>query len=327
MKEIPMGKDNILFFNSEKPVQPELCKNEVSVGKNNILIIGDAKSEAMLLDTLLSSDYSISIAPSEAVGIEQAIKEKPDLILLNIVMSHTAGFELLSNLKKILETAPIPVIIISSFDDIDNEEKGFLLGAVDYIKIPFNNRVLKARIKAHIQIIQQFRIVEQRGIMDGLTNIPNRRYFDDRIVIEWRRALREHQFLSFLMIDIDKFKTYNDTYGHSHGDVLLKTVAHMLVTTIMRSTDMCARIGGEEFAVLLPDTNLQGAVHVAEKLRIAVEALRIPTADRKTVTTVTISLGVASLIPQENDNIEEFIARADAHLYNAKRSGRNRVSY
>ncbi|MDR2807700.1 MAG: diguanylate cyclase [Spirochaetaceae bacterium] len=305
----------------------DIFLKEIPIERNNILVIADEKSESMIVDTLLSPDYTISFAKLDMVALEQAIKEKPDLILLYIVTSDMNGFELLSTMKNISEISHIPVIIVSSFNDIDNEEKGFLLGAVDYIKIPFNTRVLKARIKTHIQIVQQFRIVEQRGIMDGLTNIPNRRYFDDRIVIEWRRALREHQPLSSLMIDIDKFKSYNDTYGHPHGDALLKAVAHVLATTVMRPTDMCARIGGEEFAVILPDTNLDGAVHVAEKLRAAVEALRVPTADGKIITTVTISLGVASLIPQENDSIEEFITRADVHLYNAKKSGRNRVSY
>jgi diguanylate cyclase (GGDEF)-like protein len=168
-------------------------------------------------------------------------------------------------------------------------------------------------------------MIERLGLIDPLTNIPNRRCFDDRLDIEWRRAIREKKPISFLMMDVDKFKNYNDTYGHPQGDTLLRTIAKIFTSATRRPMDLAARIGGEEFGVLLPDTILEGALEVAEEIRSHVEATRIPTANGSTITTVTISIGVATHIPGEESTIEAFIAQADTNLYTAKETGRNRV--
>ena len=322
-----MEDNNVFIKSNEAQSSLDLNIKKNNAANSSILLIGVEKSNLSCLEALLSKDYSISIAKTAAAGIEKAIKDKPDIILLNIIKSCTDGFEMLSTLKKISETENIPVIIVSTFTDIESEEKGLILGAVDYVKIPFNDRILKARINTHIQILKQLHVIEQRGIMDGLTNIPNRRCFDERIALEWRRAMRDQRNLSFLMIDIDKFKDYNDTYGHLHGDSVLKAVAQILVAAVMRSTDMCARIGGEEFAVIMPDTNLSGAIYIAEKIRTDVEALRLPSPDGKIITTVTVSIGIASLIPKEKDTIVDFMSKADANLYTAKKAGRNKVFY
>jgi diguanylate cyclase (GGDEF)-like protein len=160
-----------------------------------------------------------------------------------------------------------------------------------------------------------------------LTNIPNRRNFDDRLLIEWRRAVRTGGGISFLMIDVDKFKDYNDTWGHPQGDVLLKNIAAIFVSAARRPGDMAARIGGEEFGVLLPDANLEAATRVAEEIRYHVEQLKLPTADGKVETQVTVSIGVASSCPDKNTAIENFIVTADKNLYRAKSMGRNRVCF
>ncbi|MDR3343487.1 MAG: diguanylate cyclase [Treponema sp.] len=294
-------------------------------GKDSILIIDDEKANLMVLNRILSPDYTIFIAKSGREGLSRAITDNPDLILLDIIMPGMDGFAVLTTLKAQEETKHIPVIIITGLDNPDDEERGFLLGAVDYITKPFKNAIVKARVKTHIQIVNQIRTIEWLGMVDGLTNIPNRRRFDDRIAIEWRRAMREQQPLSFMMMDVDKFKIYNDTYGHPQGDTLLKTIAKIFDATAMRPTDLAARLGGEEFGILLPQTELDAALRLAEKIRSDVEALRIPTADGKTITTTTLSIGLVSQIPTKSITLEEFIAQADRNLYTAKKKGRNQV--
>jgi diguanylate cyclase (GGDEF)-like protein len=194
---------------------------------------------------------------------------------------------------------------------------------VDYITKPFKNHIVQARVRTHIQIVRQMRTIEQLGLIDPLTGIANRRSFDDRIALEWRRAHREHKPLSCMMMDVDKFKVYNDTYGHPQGDTLLKELAKIFTAAAKRAADLACRLGGEEFGVLLPETDLDSAVKTAEKIRVSVEALRVPAKDG--ITQATISIGVVSMIPDDNMKAAEFIAKADKRLYAAKAGGRNRV--
>ncbi|MDR2103133.1 MAG: diguanylate cyclase [Treponema sp.] len=294
-------------------------------GDYKILIIDDEKSNLMVLNSILSPDYTIFTAKSGKEGLSRALAEQPDLILLDIIMPDMNGFEVLKILKASEEAGRIPVIIITGLDNDVDEERGFALGAVDYIGKPFKNAIVKARVKTHIQIIDQIRTIERIGLVDGLTDIPNRRCFDDRLALEWRRALRERRPLAFLMMDLDKFKTYNDTYGHPQGDLLLQTVARILSAAAKRAADLAARLGGEEFGLLLPDTHSEAARGIAENIRAEVEALRIPSAGGKVLTQITVSIGVISLIPNEKTSPEAFIAAADKNLYTAKKSGRNRV--
>jgi diguanylate cyclase (GGDEF)-like protein len=294
---------------------PEIC----------ILVIDDEKSNLMVLNRILSPEYTVFTAKSGKEGLERAMTDQPDLILLDIVMPDFNGFDVLTTLKKTPETMKIPVIIITGLSGETDEEKGFLLGAVDYIAKPFKNPIVLARVRTHIQIVRQIRTIEQLGLIDGLTNVPNRRCFDDRLELEWRRAKREKKPIAFLMMDVDKFKIYNDTYGHPQGDVLLKSIVKIFSTAAMRTTDLVARLGGEEFGVLLPDTDLSAAMDIAEKIRSGVEAVRIPTADGKTITTATISIGAVSVVPDDKATVQEFFSTADKRLYTAKNTGRNRV--
>jgi diguanylate cyclase (GGDEF)-like protein len=291
----------------------------------SILVIDDEKANLMVLNRLLAQEYSVFTAKSGEEGLSRVAAERPDLILLDIILPGIDGFEVLKTLKDSPETRSIPVIIITGLDNDTDEEKGLLLGAVDYISKPFKNAIVLARVGAHMQIVQHIRMIERLGLVDPLTNIPNRRCFDDRLAVEWRRAIREKQPISFMMMDVDKFKTYNDTYGHPQGDTLLRTIAKIFATATRRPGDLAARLGGEEFGVLLPDTTLEGALEVAEEIRSRVEAVRIPTADGNTITTVTISIGVTTQFPAEGSTVETFIAQADLNLYSAKETGRNRV--
>jgi len=161
--------------------------------------------------------------------------------------------------------------------------------------------------------------------LDGLTGIANRRYFDEHFEREWKRAIRCRKPLSLIMCDIDFFKFYNDTYGHMNGDECLKKVANALNETIKRPGDLVSRYGGEEFAVVLPETDEKGALAVAEILRIDVESLKIEHINSSSSKYVTISLGVATAIPNMDSSLIELIIAADKALYQAKKEGRNRV--
>jgi diguanylate cyclase (GGDEF)-like protein len=299
-------------------------ENRECKSKYRILVIDDEKTNLMVLNSILSPEYTIFIAKSGKEGLSRAAMDKPDLILLDILMPELNGFEVLQQLKESVDTNTIPVIIITGLEDEEHEEKGFHFGAVDYIRKPFKDAIVKARVKTHIQIIHHLRTIERLGMIDGLTNIPNRRCFNDHINMEWWRAMREQKPLSFMMMDVDEFKTYNDTYGHPQGDALLQTIAQILSAATMRSTDLAARLGGEEFGILLPNTELDAALKIAEKIRATVAATQIPTADGE-ITAVTISIGVVSLIPSDGITMEAFIAKADSNLYTAKKNGRNQV--
>jgi diguanylate cyclase (GGDEF)-like protein len=294
-------------------------------GKFSILIVDDEKTNFMALNDILAREYTVFTAKSGEEALARVEEDPPDLILLGILLSGIDGFEVLRRLKGSPDTRGIPVIIITELNTETDEEKGLLLGAVDYITKPFKNGIVIARIKTHLQIVHQMRLIERLGLVDPLTDIPNRRCFDDRIAIEWRRSIRDKRPIAFMMMDVDKFKTYNDTYGHPQGDVLLKTISRIFSSAARRPGDLAARLGGEEFGVLLPDADLEAALQVAEEIRSRVENTRILTAEGKTETKTTISIGVVSLIPTQNMLISDFISAADKYLYAAKESGRNRI--
>jgi diguanylate cyclase (GGDEF)-like protein len=169
--------------------------------------------------------------------------------------------------------------------------------------------------------------LSNQGMKDPLTGLPNRRAFDSRLEMEWNRAMREKTLLSILIVDVDKFKMYNDEYGHQQGDIVLQTIAEAMTLPIQRAIDFVARWGGEEFVVLLPHTDLNGAVLVAEKIRQTIENTEVPSSGSNygVAKKVTVSIGVNTLIPTAEKNISKFISHADAALYCAKEAGRNRV--
>lgn len=180
--------------------------------------------------------------------------------------------------------------------------------------------------KMEKELLEINETLKQLSFLDGLTQIANRRYFDDVLDKEWFRSLRGGQTISLLVVDIDHFKAYNDTYGHLKGDECLKTVAKTLKDIVKRPGDLAARFGGEEFVVLLPETNLEGACYVAEKIKAAIENLGIPHINSKVAPHVTVSIGVASTMPREEISPEDLIQASDQALYKAKNSGRNRVA-
>jgi diguanylate cyclase (GGDEF)-like protein len=292
--------------------------------KNSVLLVDNDKSNLKLLSSILGSEYTLYTAASGANAIKLAKEYMPDLILLDILMPDMDGYETLSELKKSAATQKIPVIFITGLSSNEDEEKGLSLDAADYISKPFSEKIVKLRIRNQIQIVNQLRTIERISMIDQLTKMPNRRSFDERLNMEWSRAIREQTPISLFMLDIDKFKNYNDTYGHQQGDVALQSVAKILLSSSRRSSDFAARWGGEEFAILLPNTPLTNAVDVAEKIRVNIENEVIPRVGNPP-TKVTASIGVNSQIPARDSSLDAFISVADKALYAAKAAGRNLV--
>jgi len=293
--------------------------------RNSILIVDDEKSNLKFLSSILRADYTIYTAKSGEDAIKKAEELLPDLILLDIIMPEIDGHEVAAALKKSRKTKEIPIIFISSLGSSEDEEKGLTLEAVDYISKPFAPEVVKLRVRNQIQIINQLSASKHLSMTDELTNMPNRRSFDIRFNMEWSHTMRASTPISILMLDVDKFKAFNDTYGHEHGDLVLETVAGIIKQTLKRPTDFAARWGGEEFIVLLRDMGINGSLEIAEKIRSNVETTKIPNPDGS-ASGVTISIGIAvqETMPCGCSS-KEFLKRADKALYTAKETGRNRV--
>ena len=199
------------------------------------------------------------------------------------------------------------------------------MGAVDYIRKPFNSFLVKARVDIHIQLLKQLRMIEKLSFFDPLTDLLNRRKFDYHMEYEWRRAIRKKTLIGLLMMDLDYFKSYNDHYGHMQGDLMLKAVAAVLKNTLHRPTDITCRWGGEEFAVLISETTPEGLLLIAEKIRAGIETLDVPYILTGESTKITMSIGANCVVPCQNELVAGFIEGADSLLYKAKKAGRNRV--
>ncbi len=291
-----------------------------------ILIVDDVPANIKMLREVLKDRYDIIFATSGQDALDLMDPGAlPDLILLDIMMPDMDGYEVCRILKSDDLTAKIPIIFITSKDDEEDEIKGFELGAVDYVTKPFSIPVVKARVQTHVELKQQREILENLSSIDGLTGVPNRRNFDEFLDRNWHFCMRASKTISLIMIDIDHFKTFNDHYGHLEGDECLKQVAAVLKTCINRDTDMLARYGGEEFGCILPVTDMEGAMSIAGLLRKSVEALAIPHTRSDTADYITISLGVASMVPMKDAPALTIIKSADSALYAAKMSTRNCV--
>jgi len=297
--------------------------------KNSVLIVDDEASNLQVLAHILDADYTIYTAKNGADAIQMVGKYVPDLILLDIIMPEMDGYQVLAKLKNMEATEKIPIIFVTGLSSTEDETKGLSLNAADYISKPFSPMIVKLRVRNQIQIVNHLRTIERLSLLDQLTGIPNRRSFDDRIKAEWKRAIRAggYQYVSLLVMDVDNFKTYNDTYGHQQGDIALQTIACGFSKLLKRSSDFAARWGGEEFIVLLPDTPLDGALEIAETIRKCIENTEIPNYEDGSFSKVTVSIGVSTQAPTKNPCIDAFISRADKALYDAKATGRNRIAH
>ena len=274
-----------------------------------------------------------------------------ELIILDIILENDNGIEICRKIKKHPVYKEVPVIMITAQQESEYLTEAFEAGAMDYLKKPIKKIEFMARVNSAIRLRKETKArierekelleiskelkkanqkLEKMALVDGLTGISNRRLFDKTLKKELKRARREKTVLSLIMIDIDDFKAYNDTYGHQEGDECLKKVASVLDKNTKRAADFAARYGGEEFAVILPDTAKNGALKIAEDIRKGIMNLKLEHKNSPVADFVTVSLGVSS-IKVENEIsqqfIQSFIEKADQALYQAKENGKNQTVY
>ncbi len=291
-----------------------------------VLIVDDTPVNIKVLGNALKDDYLIKIATNGEEALKVAAnKPVPDLILLDIMMPEMDGYEVCAKLKEMPEAKGIPVIFVTALNKEGDEERGLGMGAIDYITKPYSIPILKARIKNHIELKKLRDQMKANSMRDGLTEIANKRKFEEVLRAEWSRGDRYQEPLALLLLDIDFFKNFNDKYGHLEGDDCLKKVAKALQEHLKRGTDLVARWGGEEFACILSNTTEEGALQVAEELRQKVENLKIVHETSDISEYVTISAGVAIMTPDKQLHHDEIVKKADEALYKAKQNGRNRV--
>ena len=290
-----------------------------------VLVADDDAINRQVLAELLKPEYTVLLAKNGEQALERAARHAPDLILLDVMMPDMDGYEVLRRLRANVATADIAVIFVSGLDRPEDEANGLKLGAADYIAKPFDATVVMARVALHLQLVRQRRMLERMAHIDGLTQLANRRRFDELYATEWQRAQRSGSALSLALLDIDSFKQYNDHYGHPAGDRVLRALARTVASCLRRPADLAARYGGEELVLLLPDTDAAQAQAVMDTVCTAIAALRIPHEGSKVAPTLTVSVGGATLGECGQESLETLFAAADKHLYRAKQAGRNRV--
>lgn len=292
--------------------------------KPTILVVDDMTTTLLLIHDLLKDTYEVKIAKSGTKALE--ILESPndiDLILLDIEMPDINGYDVCKRIKNNETIKNIPIIFITGRTSQEDEEYGLNLGAIDYITKPFNKAIVKLRIKNYLDLKIKNDMLEKLSMYDGLTNIRNRRFFDETFEKTFSEIKRDKKSLAVLMIDIDFFKPYNDNYGHGQGDETLRKVAKALEKTIKRASDFVARYGGEEFVILLKDINKDGVEAVANNLLNAVRELKITHEFSKIENYVTVSIGVSYYNSSSDITKLELLLKADETLYEVKNSGRN----
>ncbi len=303
--------------------------------KNNpqetkILVIDDTPVNLdVLWKTLEPMGYIVQIAPNGEAALKIISDSSlPDLILLDVMMPGIDGFETCKRLKANERTRDIPVIFLTAKSETEYVVRGFEVGGVDYITKPFNQEEVCVRVRTHVllkkTLLEKEELIEQLKVSsktDSLTELLNRRGVMERMEIETHRFERNKKFFSIVLCDIDFFKKVNDTYGHEAGDLVLVEVGKIIKDNC-RKQDVASRWGGEEFLVLLPETDLEGAKLVAEKIRNEIESHEFVYQERKIP--VTMSFGL-SLFTEKYENIDDCIRLADDCLYQAKKTGRNKI--
>lgn len=283
-----------------------------------VLIVDDIASNVQALAGVLKDDYNIKVAVNGIRALE-LVKQKPypDLVLLDVNMPDMNGYEVLNKIKRLIGCENLPVMFVTAKDTEEDEEKGLLLGAVDYIKKPIHPAIVKARVNTQITLKRQRDELIYNAVHDQLTGLHNRNYLVEEGERKFSRAIRQNDHLTIMMIDIDHFKSVNDTHGHLSGDLVLKEVASVLVQENRRE-DFTARFGGEEFIIVLEGCIKEDAQKKAEILRKKIEILNPIDIG------VTASFGISAL-NKTHTSFEALIRDADSALYKAKNNGRNCV--
>jgi diguanylate cyclase (GGDEF)-like protein len=292
--------------------------------KGRILIVDDAMENIQILHHALQDDHDVLFAMNGVKAIEIAQNQRPDLILLDAVMPEMDGYAVCAALRALPATRDIPIIFVTALKTPEDETRALDAGAADFISKPVNAAVVRARVRTQMTVKRQSDALRALTLTDGLTGVANRRAFDETLDTEWRRCGRALVPVALIMVDIDHFKNFNDEYGHQAGDECLRKVSAAMRRAAARPQDLVARYGGEEFALLLPHQDTAGAEVVARKLLEEVALLGICHAKSSAANTVTVSMGVASIVPSERFDPGTLVKAADALLYRAKAEGRNR---
>ena len=293
--------------------------------QQTVLVVDDEKQNRSLMAELLTDDCRVILAKNGTQALERAQELKPDLILLDVLMPEMSGYQVIQALKHDDSTRQIPVIFISALDSPADEERGLDLGAVDYITKPFHPSIVRKRVRNHLQSVHHRNLLENLAMIDSLTEIANRRRYNESLENEWRRCARNMKPLSLAIVDVDHFKAYNEHLGHADGYKVLRQIDHALSAIVRRPGDLVARYGGEEFVLLLPDTDANAAARLGNEVRTRIEALQIPHPSSPVSRYVTVSLGGMTAIPDGGSTDPLFFQEADAALYAAKAEGRNRA--
>lgn len=299
--------------------------NSVPEEQSRILIIDDNVTSIRLLNAILKDLGRIWFATTGEAGIALAREHQPQVILLDVEMPLMSGYEVCKLLKENSDTRDASIIFITGQSSIESEIQALEAGAVDFITKPLNQPVVRARVCTQLNVQRQAEALVRLAKRDGLTGLFNRRYFNEMIELEFSRHQRQGHFLGLALIDIDHFKAFNDGYGHLEGDTCLSTVAQTIALATKRPGEIIARYGGEEFVAILPHTTLEDASKYGAWLCEKVYDLKLPHQFSSCSNVVTISVGVAALVPSENSTIRQLINAADQALYRAKAAGRNRA--
>lgn len=307
---------------NERPVRP----SAVAGPEVRVLAVDDDPTTLRVMQVVLEREgYAVSVGASGGEALELA-GEIPDLILLDQHLPDMNGLDVCRQLQAEGLTHDIPVIFLTGDVDPDLEAKCLAAGAVDFVTKPFADGVLLARIRTHLALSRKTRVLERLANTDQLTGVANRRYFDQAVAQEWARTCRSGTPVSLILVDVDHFKSVNDEFGHPEGDQCLRALTRIIKPHLKRPFDLMARLGGEEFAVLLPETSAEGAFSLAEAMRADVQAAFNRRADeRGSGPRVTASFGCATALPSRTLQPGDLIRDADEQLYLAKARGRNRV--
>jgi diguanylate cyclase (GGDEF)-like protein len=322
--ELPLNK-----MNEESPVitqaMPDLSQALNIVNKAKILVVDDEAINIHILSNALTDIYDVFAVTSGKDAIDFCLRTPPDLILMDMDMPVVDGLAACRAFKECNETRDIPVMFITAHADPTAEDKCWNAGGVDFLVKPVNTNTLKHRIKSHLALKLMTDELRKMAYQDGLTQVSNRRYFNEYLARQNKLNQRSGLTLGLMMFDIDFFKSFNDLYGHLAGDDCLRLVAKALSASVARPGDFVARYGGEEFAIILPDTEIEGIISVAEKVQTQIEALDI-IHKGSPFGRVTGSIGIA-ISSAKGSEQGSLIERADKRLYQAKTTGRNKFVF
>jgi two-component system cell cycle response regulator len=291
------------------------------IGKPHVLVVDDDPDKLSLLEVALTmAGYEVRTAHDGEEGLAAIASFDPDLVVSDVMMPRMNGYELARKIRENPQTKFIPIILQTAAGfKAEGQRLGSEVGALGYFTDPTDLDLLLSRARTLLDFKAHLDTCEEAAFTDHLTGLANRRRFERQLEREVARTSRYGHAFCLLLLDIDGFKQVNDNHGHEAGDEALKSLAKVLQEGT-RGIDLAARIGGEEFAILLTETGLEGAMDVAERLRVAIKGVQIPVVGQ-----ISASLGVAEC-PSSAQTARELQAAADAALYEAKRQGRDRVA-